>query len=301
MKARQMNRTRSDEVRVRQMVGNEAMVGDEVEGDGVVDVELLRRAHLSAMLTELVRREGPTKAAQMLGVSYKTVARAQKSGKITAHLSTALERLLELADDPDDGLQRGRMDALEESVKRLEDGMESLAKELRDGLAGVMDAVVKGGGPHPGGEHLSPVGDEADRSGTGAAPPVVGLRSKRRSMSRRIDPEIVTVSPADDDDEVYGAAWPLVDEWRGLRADHPYHGKSLSWLTTHERLLVLELAMLEEHGLTLPPEKEPLRGFGRRGQTSWRWTALDDTRRALRRRRLLRWVRRVLTLGLWWR
>ena len=57
--------------------------------------------------------------------------------------------------------------------------------------------------------------------------------------------------------------------------------------------------MLEEHGLTLPPEKQPLRGFGRDGQTSWRRTALGDTRKALARRKLLRWVRRILTCGLW--
>ena len=39
--------------------------------------------------------------------------------------------------------------------------------------------------------------------------------------------------------------------------------------------------MLEEHGLTLPPEKEPLRGFGRRGQTRWRLdgTVRNDGRR----------------------
>ena len=34
---------------------------------------------------------------------------------------------------------------------------------------------------------------------------------------------------------------------------------------------MLVLAMLEEHGLTLPPERQPLRGFGRRGQTTHRW------------------------------
>ena len=85
-----------------------------------------------------------------------------------------------------------------------------------------------------------------------------------------------------------------MEEWRTLRADHPHRGKSLSWLTTEERLLTLEMAMLEEHGLTLPPETRALRGFGRRGQTSWRW-------KALRKRRKLRWVRRVLTLGLWWK
>ena len=88
-------------------------------------------------------------------------------------------------------------------------------------------------------------------------------------------------------------------EWRSLRVGHPHQGRSLSWLVTEERLLTLELAMLEEHGLTLPPEKQPLRGFGRKGQTSWRWTALHDTRVALRKRQLLRWLRRVCTLGLW--
>ena len=45
------------------------------EGTGV-DEDLLRQTHLSAMLTELVRREGPTKTAELLGVSYKTAGQA---------------------------------------------------------------------------------------------------------------------------------------------------------------------------------------------------------------------------------
>ena len=61
----------------------------------------------------------------------------------------------------------------------------------------------------------------------------------------------------------------------------------------------VELALLEEHGMTLPPEKQPLRGLDRSGQTSWRRTALYDTRRARRKAELLRKVRRVVTLGLW--
>ena len=61
----------------------------------------------------------------------------------------------------------------------------------------------------------------------------------------------------------------------------------------------MELAPLEEHGMTLPPETYPLRGFDRNGQLNWRRTALYDTRRARAKRELLRWVRRVLTLGLW--
>ena len=84
-------------------------------------------------------------------------------------------------------------------------------------------------------------------------------------------------------------------------ADHPNRGHTLSWLTTEQRLLTLELAMMEQCGLTLPPETQPLRGFGRRGQIAWRWEALRDTRKALARRKMLRLLRRILTLGLWWR
>ncbi|MCY4615168.1 MAG: hypothetical protein OXC71_02070 [Chloroflexi bacterium] len=105
----------------------------------------------------------------------------------------------------------------------------------------------------------------------------------------------MTVEPAGDDAEVYGAAWPLVEEWRWMREAHPEQGRGVRWLETEARILALELAMLDEHGLTLPPETQPLRGFARKGQTTWRRTALHDARRALAWAR----VRRVLTLGLW--
>ena len=52
-----------------------------------------------------------------------------------------------------------------------------------------------------------------------------------------------------------------------------------------------------EHGLTLPPEAEPLRGFGRAGQINWR---LDGPRRhaqgAGQAPAAETWI---LTLGLW--
>ena len=88
-------------------------------------------------------------------------------------------------------------------------------------------------------------------------------------------------------------------EWRGLKDTHPNRGSGLSWLVTEGRVLSVELALLEEHGMTLPPETYPLRGFDRNGQLNWRRTALYDTRRARAKRELLRWVRRALTLGLW--
>ncbi len=306
MNEAQVNGTQVDEDRVEETQLNGDDAGDE---DGV-DVELLRRARLSAMLRELVRQEGKMEAAEMLGVNYKTVARAEKSGRITGRMSDALERLLGPVDDPEAARLRERVGALEERMEGLEGGMKALAKELREGLsrlrtpsAGRTRGREAGGNVEAMAEDETQAredsGDGAGRSETRAAPPVAGLGSRKPFRERPFDPEIVTVEPAADDAEVYGAAWPLVEEWRGLRAGHPRRGGSLSWLVTELRLLMLELAMLEEHGLTLPPEKQPLRGFGRRGQTSWRWKALADTRVALRKRELLRWVRRVLTLGLW--
>ena len=89
---------------------------------------------------------------------------------------------------------------------------------------------------------------------------------------RREHPDLATREPAPDDEEIFGEAWPLIVEWRELKDAHPNDGKGLAWLAARERLLVVELALLEEHGMTLPPEKQ---------------------------QELRRWARRVLTLGLW--
>ena len=126
-----------------------------------------------------------------------------------------------------------------------------------------------------------------------------------QSGSRRGDPHFGGSTPSwrptepADDEGVFGPAWPLIVEWRGLKDSRPDRGSSLSRLVTEERFLSLEMALLEEHGMTLPPETYPLRGLERVSQLNWRKAALYDTRRAREKRELLRRVRRVLTLGLW--
>ena len=122
-------------------------------------------------------------------------------------------------------------------------------------------------------------------------PPVVVL-TKRKAV-RREHPDRATREPAPDDEEIFGGAWPPIVEWRELKDAHPNDGKGLAWLAARERLLVVELALLEEHGMTLPPEKQPLRGLDRSGQVNWRRTALYDTRRALKQSFVLGPVRRL--------
>ena len=111
-------------------------------------------------------------------------------------------------------------------------------------------------------------------------------------------PELATLEPAADDEQVFGNAWPLIREWRGLRESHPNRGNGLAWLREEERLMTVELALLEEHGLTLPPQDYPLTGLNRNNQTNWRRTTLAETRRARKRRERLRWPLRALALAL---
>ena len=76
-------------------------------------------------------------------------------------------------------------------------------------------------------------------------------------------------------------------------------GTTLDRTEVQERMLELELAIVEEHGLTLPPASFPWDQFDRRDQV---WERTQDLKRvrAERNRALLRcWLRRVLTVGLW--
>ncbi len=257
----------------------------------------LRHLRLSGLLRDLVRQEGRMEAAELLGVNYKTLARAIESGRLTPRLSDALERLVLEGEGSAAARQDQRIEALEGRV-------ESLAEDLRGGLE-ELRAVVQEKDAAPRDEST---GEEAqveerpapvERSRAGEEPQEPGPLKWARH--RRLDPLVVPEEPEPDDEEVYGPAWPVIEEWRRLRRGHPHRGGSLSWLVTEERILGLELAILEEHGLTLPPEVQPLRGFGRNGQINWRRKALYDTRNARARRQLLRWVRRMVTLGLWWR
>ena len=88
-------------------------------------------------------------------------------------------------------------------------------------------------------------------------------------------------------------------EWRGLWDGHLARGKGLAWVSRRERILALEVALLEDHGLTLPPETEPLRGLDRGAQLNWRLKALHEFRKRRARLEFLRRLRRVLSLGLW--
>ena len=273
------------------------------DGAGGPDVEKLRGIKLMGFLRELDRQEGRMATAALLGVNYKTVARALDDDRVSVRMADALELLLGSGGATELELLRRKMRLLAERVAALEEHGDVPTVAPVGGDNG--DDVGEGGGGEEGKRlAVQPGGGNkgAPVQSPPAPPTVAGVNKPRPARLRRVDPELVTREPAEDDAEVYGDAWPLVKEWRELKDRLPARGRSLSWLTDYERLLTLELAMLEEHELTLPPQKQPVRdSLSRRDHTRWRWKALDRTQVSIRKRKLLRWLRRLLTLGAWWK
>ena len=260
-------------------------------------VENMYHMRLMALLQELVRKRGNKGAARVLEIDPKTVAESVETGRLSRRARDSLERALQEGVGSAAARQRERNEKLEERVEALERGHEALekghdelGKEVRRRVAAVegeVAALRRYDAQGTGAGHAGDGPQQAD-SDRGRKPP------KKPSM-RREYPDLATLEPADDDEEIFGGAWPLIVEWRKLLDAHPERGEGVEWLTTQERVLEVELALLEDHGMTLPPEKQPLRGFDRSGQITWRRTALSDTRRG---RKKAEFMRRV-TFGLW--
>ena len=117
----------------------------DVNGNGSVDAERLRRLRLSEFLRELVRQEGRMEAAELLGVNYRTLVKAEESGEITGRMGDALELLLRKADDADVLRLREAVGALEERVAALEGGVAAHGAADVEG-EGESDGVEDGDG-----------------------------------------------------------------------------------------------------------------------------------------------------------
>ena len=266
------------------------------------DVENIHHMRLMALLQELVRDKGYKSAARVLEIDPQTVTESAKTGRLSRRVRDSLERALQEGVGSAAERQRRRNDDMEERLQELEKGHEALGKEVRRRLSSIEGEVAalrrddpRGTGAGHAGAGPSPQGAadaESRASGQGEMPPA-------SSSMRREYPDLATREHAPDDEAVFGEAWPLIVEWRGMKDSHPNDGGGLEWLSKHERLLAVELALLEEHGMTLPPEKQPLRGLDRSGQISWRRTALSETRRERAKAELLRNVRRIVTFGRW--
>ena len=269
---------------------------DDAFGGGDSGVADLYELRLTALLHQLVRRRGHKGAARELGVNPRTVAGSVKQG-MSRRVREALERMLVDRDGEARDRLEDEMEGVKVEVAGFNERVAGLEGELREGLQALgeqqsqwmrrLERRIAQAEAGTGG------GSAASREAATRPAPGAGSPSRRRY------PELVATAPDADDGEVYGGAWPLVDEWRGLWDGHPAQGKGLAWVSRRERILELEVAMLEEHGLTLPPETEPLRGLDRGAQLNWRLKALHEFRKRRARLELLRRLRWVFSPGLW--
>ena len=270
--------------------------------------EHLRHERLVAVLRDVAARMGKVKAAEALGVSYRTLARAVESGRLTGRMADALERhLSEVKASATAPLRQEQADApelreqLEAEVAKLRtrvDTMQAVVGALQEDQAWTLRQWER---------RLARV--EARRvpalgSGGASAPSVKGASdgvSERTQVKlpSRAYRQLVTVEPEEGEELIYGEAMLAVIEWRAARMTLEWASRRLDKLDAQRSLLELEVRLVEDHELTLPPAVYPWDRADRRDEVWRRKQSLVDLRAERGRAVLWRWVRLVLTLGLW--
>lgn len=270
---------------------------------------------LLALLRELVSREGPVKVSKALGVSYRTVTRAIETNTLTGRMEDALKRRqLEAGGVVSEPVMR-RLDALERRLEQLEKGLLMLAQEVGARLAkvagdpgGVPDALAahdleeRTGGP----EERAGGQVESVREAVGAthaakgAPQAVITLARRLVKPWRVHPTVLTMTAEEGDEFLYGPAEPLIVEWRKMVAASLREGEGrVERARSRVRMCELELVLIGEHELTLPPSTHPWDEDRRHDELFRGKFALVSARWELVQALFWRWVRLALTLGLW--
>lgn len=237
-----------------------------------------------ALLDDLVKARGRKGAAEALGVNRRTLAANVDGGNLTAQMRQAIDRVLLLGDAAVAAREQERFARLEQRLAALEEKFGAV-EEISAGLDETDRAMSKA---------VHRLSEVEERIGEMEASQVVGdagqSEKPTQSSRERSYHNVVTPDPLPDDAVVFGEAAEMVDEWRGLRADHPATRDRP--LRVEERMLELEIALIDRFKLTLPPETYPWDGLSRADQVHWRKRALRD----VRRRRVWQEVWRFITL-----
>lgn len=303
---------------------------------GGVDAAGPRAVRLGGLRQDLLDARGRLRTSKLLGVSERTLQRAEAEGRLTEQLCRALERyeagLLESSraagsresrDSREPGAQpvdavdnrrelvrlTRRVDRLDERVQALQDErpeiqatlarlhrLEASVDELQQQVAALQSVT----GGDAGGLPASP-----GASATTSSASLTSLTRSTKSTAGRAGaplrryPELVTEEAVPGESRVYGAARSVILEWRQTRKRRERASTTLERLKADERLLELELLLVGEHGLTLPPADRPWDGIRRQSELWVLDQALQQVRRQRRWAQLRYWGLRLLTLGLW--
>ena len=262
-------------------------------------------AQLLALLDDLVLAEGRLKAAQALGVNYRTLVNVVESGRLSRRMRDALERRRLAERETTTAQQWDELRALAQRIERAEQKLMAMAHtpDADDGVELDVRAVARHADAVA--QALQTLTRRVARLERGQSPrTVAGSEVTAPEPPWAVDDPsragVVTDDPHPGEEASYGPGMPAVVEWRRLNQQRE-KGTKLDQVKTRERIMALEIAMIGEYELTLPPDTYAIHPSERRGYLGWRRRALADLQTERARRELLRWVRRILTLGLWWR
>lgn len=265
------------------------------------------------LLDALVDEQGRVPAARVLGVNYRTLSHCCDSRQVSRRMRQALVdfHAARGSVEVEEGVGNAPLDADVEALRQRVAELESENAELREladerarQLGELTRRLVELEDPEQSGSAAGVVDVEADADADSASSRERGDGMGRdwRPPRRRPgmpDAGVVALKEHPDEASAFGPAAPLVAEWRQLRVGV---GESVSRVERAQaavRRWELEARMLEDFHLTLPPETYPLDDERRREHLRWRQDALAEARRELRKVRRTRWLRWVLTVGLW--
>ena len=272
--------------------------------DATRSVESLREMRLLALLGDLMGEQGKTQAAETLGVSPRTLTRFEESRRLTPTLAGALERHLLEGGGSAAATQRHRLGM-------LEDGQKELAGALREGLAelrkqreaareeqarALAELERRVAALEMAGSATAAPGVGANAAGNGpvSGPATAGTPPVQRP--RRVYDDLVTDEAEPGEELVYGeAATAVIVRWREARDAFAAAKDALDVLNARQRRVELEIELIQDHELTLPPATRPWDWGDRRQEVRRRNKLLDQT---IVDRKMLK-LRRFLTLGIW--
>ena len=185
------------------------MNGERSRGAPPPSLESVQEVRLLALLHDLVRKDGRSGAAAVLGVHRKTVAAALNTGRLSRRMQDALGLLLlqggasGAPTDKAEGQRQTWEQQLETALRRQREellaAISAQGQQLRDEAAQWVQAVE---------QRLAAL--EAQRQeGSGAATVPGATKASRPAV-----PPVITAAPAPGEAAVYGAAAALIVAWR---------------------------------------------------------------------------------------
>ena len=255
-------------------------------------LESVLELRLLVLLHDLVRQEGRSGAAAVLGVHRKTVAAAVNTGRLSRRMHDALGRHL-LAEQATDA----PTESVAEARRQWEQHLAAVLRHQREELLAASSAQgqqVRDAATHTQALEQRVAALEAQRPEGGEA---AAMQCATRD-SQPAGAPVVSEAPAPGEAAAFGVAAPLIVQWRQAREARAGAGDHLTAGRAEARLRELELALIGAYHLTLPPATFPWDALTRRHEVDWRQRTLARVRGERRRAAWRHRLRRVLTLGL---